>query len=146
MAITRNLFKATHIVFSDVNMTYMNVYPRHLGTEYIAMTTEGNVVENLPAGFGVVQSGNIYLQVSLAVNLLKNTDMFDSWYDRVLQNGFLPGKVTFFDDAQNEIEVHSISLGGIGEMTGDGQTASVPFTVNGIIYVNQEIATQLGVI
>jgi len=145
MAITRPLFKASEVTFMNADNEHLNVYPADLGEEFISLSWGSEATTMIPVAIGSQPSLNIYAQATITINLLKTSEKYLKWLDR-MNNNSLIGDAEFEDDAQNVYTIKQLCILKAGDIQADGKTATVQFTCMGDYYYNKAVYTSLGVL
>lgn len=116
----------------------LNVVATDLGENMISVEIEGDVVNRLPTATGTVGSLSIFLPMSATIQVLKTSPVYENYINRCLDDGYVGGTFTFYDDVNQSFEMEEISLTlkGLPEM--GGTQPCVEFVVQGNWRVNRK--------
>lgn len=123
------------LVFSDDSNLDVDVYD--MGTEQCTCSFENRGVSRLEAATGTVVSLQVFIKVSLSVSMRKTSPKIGFYRDRILQNGFVGGTVTLYDDANNSYVAYnpSITIDDLGAL--NGTEPAITFIVECDLPVNE---------
>lgn len=125
----------TSCVFS--NKAELNVSANDLGENTIKMTYDSEGAMRHNSAVGQVISLNFFRSVKIEIDILKTSNAYHVYSDLV-ENGicFISGTCTYTNDVGREHTIRDLSIEK-GEDNGDGQNASVTFTLSGTQKCNQ---------
>ncbi len=124
------------LIFSEDST--LNLIPRDLGESMITGQVGKAPVERIPTATGTIGSLNISIPVTLTVSVLKTSPAFQNYWGRILNNGYVGGTCTFYDDANNSHTISEVSVSTDNMPNGNGTEASVEFKVEGNMLVNKQ--------
>lgn len=126
----------TKIIFSDDSS--LNLVPRDLGEEMITGSISEGPVKRLPTATGTIGSLNLAVSVTLNVSILKTSPTFSKYWNRILNNGYIGGTATLYDDAGNSYTISEVSLSVSDFPAANGSNPAVTFLVDGNLQVNKQ--------
>lgn len=123
------------LVFSDDSNLDVDVYD--MGTEQCSCSFETRGVSRLEAATGTVVSLQVFTKVTLSVSMRKTSPKIGFYRDRILQNGFVGGTVTLYDDANNSYVAYnpSVTIDDLGAL--NGTEPAITFLVECDLPVNE---------
>lgn len=126
----------TKAVFSDDSG--LNIIPSDLGEDMITVAFESEAVRRLKTAVGTIASPELFVDISLTMNILKTSPQYATYKERVSQNTIVSGNLTLYDDANQEWNFIRISLKPSG-FSSSGRDATVPF----VLQANWPVNTKL---
>ncbi|HDZ5057797.1 TPA: hypothetical protein RTG63_001660 [Campylobacter jejuni] len=126
----------TKCIFSDAQE--MNVTAYDMGENMTSISLEEDVVNRLKTATGTVGSLSIFVSVSVSISILKTSPAIDVYMERILNNGFIGGTLTLYDDVNRAFTIEDVSLN-LNEIPNmNGTEPAVPFTLQGNLLVNKD--------
>lgn len=120
----------------------LNVTPSFLGKAGITVTPQGRAAAQIEAMTGVVQSPEPYIQVAIAIHMLKTQALADSFKTRMELNALL-GECTVWPDVSgpglSQFQFSNVSIADVGALDFSGGDATYPVTCNGTWYINSSL-------
>lgn len=129
------------IIFSEA--TQLNVSAHDLGDNMISISIENDVVNRLPAATGTVASANIYVAITIQVDVLKTSPVFNNYVKAIVQNAILGGTVTVYDDRGIPYTGKDVSLNVKEIPNTNGSEPSVSFYIQCNFPVNNGLITAI---
>lgn len=115
----------------------LNVVATDLGEEMIKITFDDAVVNRLKSATGTVGSLSIFVSATAEIQVLKTSPVYENYLNRIIENGYIGGTLTVYDDINISYEMEEISLD-ISELPSNaGTTPAVTFKAQGNLRVNR---------
>lgn len=115
----------------------LNVVATDLGEEMIKITFDDAVVNRLKSATGTVGSLSIFVSATAEIQVLKTSPVYENYLNRIIENGYIGGTLTVYDDVNISYEMEEISLD-ISELPSNaGTTPAVTFKAQGNLRVNR---------
>lgn len=115
----------------------LNVVATDLGEEMIKITFDDAVVNRLKSATGTVGSLSIFVSATAEIQVLKTSPVYENYLNRIIENGYIGGTLTVYDDVNISYEMDEISLD-ISELPSNaGTTPAVTFKAQGNLRVNR---------
>lgn len=124
------------LVFSEDST--LNLIARDLGENMITGQVGKPPVERLPTATGTIGSLNIFVPVTLTVSILKTSPAFQNYWGRIMNNGYIGGTCTFYDDSNNSHTISEVSISTNNMPSSNGTEPAVEFVVEGNLEVNKQ--------
>ncbi|EGV1470925.1 hypothetical protein JF110_001650 [Campylobacter jejuni] len=126
----------TKCIFSDAQE--LNVTAYDMGEGMTSISLEDDVVNRLKTATGTVGSLSIFVSVNVSISILKTSAAIDTYMERILNNGFIGGTLTLYDDVNRAFTIEDVSLN-LNEIPSmNGTEPAVPFTLQGNLLVNKD--------
>lgn len=124
------------ISFSDNSL--LDVTPFDMGEEQSTIEFSDRGVSRLRAATGTVVSLQIFTKVEARVSMRKTSPLIGRYRDCIINNGYIGGTVTLWDDAGNKYVAYnpSITIESLGAL--NGTEPSITFIVEADLPVNTE--------
>lgn len=115
----------------------LNLTPYDMGEDMISASLDDEVVTRLKTAVGTVGSLAIVVSVTIEIAILKTSPAFPEYVKRILENAYIGGTLTIYDDVNTPYVISDVSLdvGSIPNM--NGQNAAVTFKIQGNMQVNR---------
>lgn len=125
----------TKLIFgSDASL---NLDARDLGEGAVKMNYESEAVTRLSTCIGEVMSLNAFRKCTITVSVSKTSESYWRYCDLIEKDkGIISGNLQFINDVGREFTIYDLSVEK-GEDNGDGENASVEFTIRGTQLCNQ---------
>jgi hypothetical protein len=127
-----------HVVISAIPT--LNIASNFMGKSFAHIEFEGDFVQQIEVGTGVVNSPEPYVMASITVGLLRSQPLSASWLAQAQDTGVL-GDVTIHSDTSafpaitlNDTSIRSISPGAF-----DGTDPVVRLTLRGTFNINSAL-------
>lgn len=115
----------------------LNVSASDLGEGTIKMSYDDEGVKRLNTCVGQVISLNFFRPVTITISINKVKDAYRVYSDLIEDDiAYIGGNCTFVNDVGREFTIYDLSIEK-GEDNGDGENASVEFTLKGTQKCNQ---------
>lgn len=121
----------------------LNVSAVDMGTEMISVTIDDKPVNRLPTAVGTVASANVFVSVSVMIQILKASPADKIYTNRTKRNGVIPESLTLYDDVNVPWTLSKLSLS-LGGFSANASEAHRAYTVEGIMPVNTDLIAELG--
>lgn len=128
-------------VFSDA--AELNVTAVDMGSEMISVNFDDKPVNRIPTAVGTVASANVFVSVSVTIQVLKASPADKIYTNRIKQNGVIPGTLTLYDDVNKDWTIQKLSLS-IAGFSANASEAHRAYTLEGILPVNTDLIAELG--
>ena len=125
----------TKAIFSDA--PDLNVTAYDMGEDMIGATLNEPIVNRLPTATGTVGSLAIIVGVDISISVLKTRPVFTAFTNRMLENGYIGGTVTIYDDTNTPYTIKDVSFTMNEIPNVNGTNPAVVFTVQGNLEVNR---------
>lgn len=116
----------------------LNVVATDLGEEMIKITFDEPVVNRLKTATGTVGSLSIFIPATAEIQVLKTSPVYENYLNRVIENGYIGGTLTIYDDVNVPHEMEEISIDLSELPTNAGTTPHVVFKAQGNLRVNRK--------
>lgn len=116
----------------------LNITAHDLGEEMIKISFEDPVVNRLKTATGTVGSLSIFVAATAEIHVLKTSPIYENYLKRILENGYIGGTLTIYDDVNVAHEMEEISLDLSEVPTNSGTQAAVIFKAQGNLRVNRQ--------
>lgn len=123
-------------VFSEDNG--LNITGHDMGEKMIRITFEDNVVNRLKTATGTVGSLSIFVAATVEIDVLKTSAVYSNYHNRILNNGYIGGTLTVWDDNNTAYEIEEVSLDLTDAIESSGTQPGVSFKVQGNLRVNRQ--------
>ena len=120
----------------------LNLIPSDLGEDMISVSFDSEAVRRLKTAVGTIASPELFVDVSLTLNILKTSPQYATYKSRVGQNTIISGNITLYDDANQEWNFLRVSLKPSG-FSSSGRDATVPFMLQANWPVNTKLIAGL---
>lgn len=115
----------------------LNVVATDLGEEMIKITFDDAVVNRLKSATGTIGSLSIFVSATAEIQVLKTSPVYENYLQRIIENGYIGGTLTIYDDVNVSYEMEEISLD-LSELPSNaGTTPAVTFKAQGNLRVNR---------
>jgi len=115
----------------------LNVVATDLGEEMIKVTFDDAVVNRLKSATGTIGSLSIFVSATAEIQVLKTSPVYENYLNRIVENGYIGGTLTIYDDVNISYEMEEISLD-LSELPSNaGTTPAVTFKAQGNLRVNR---------
>lgn len=125
----------TKAIFSDA--PELNVTAYDMGEDMIGATLNEPIVNRLPTATGTVGSLAIIVGVDISISILKTRPVFSAFTNRMLENGYIGGTVTIYDDTNTPYTIKDVSFTMNEIPNVNGTNPAVTFLVQGNLEVNR---------
>lgn len=126
-------------IFSEASE--LNVVAGDLGENMIKVSLQDDIVKRLPTATGTVGSLSIFVPIEVEVEILKTSPLWEAYMKRCMENGYIGGTFTVYDDTNLAAEMSDVSLS-IRDMPNfNGSNPAVVFIVQGNLNVNRAALT-----
>lgn len=116
----------------------LNITAHDLGENMIRISFDEDTVNRLKTATGTVGSLNIFVSGTTEIHVLKTSPIYENYLNRILNNGYIGGTLTIYDDVNISYELEEISLS-IGEIPeNSGTQPAVVFKAEGNWRVNKQ--------
>lgn len=116
----------------------LNITAHDLGEQMIKITFEDPVVNRLKTATGTVGSLSIFVPATAEIQVLKTSPIYENYLNRILDNGYIGGTLTIYDDVNVAHEMEEISLDLSELPTNGGTEPAVTFKAQGNLRVNRQ--------
>jgi hypothetical protein len=126
------------IVFPDFGS--LNITAPYMGKNMIVVSIEGNIVNQIPTGTGVVNSPEPYVPVGISVILLRTQQLAADWFNKALTNSKVGSGTVHSDTAAfPAMQLDDLVIRHIDPGPYNGSGPDVNLTLGGILYVNNDL-------
>lgn len=126
----------TKAIFSEDSS--LNVVAGDMGEGQIQLAISEDVVRRLPTATGTVGSLAIYVPTTINISLLKTSAIADVFLQRALDNGYIGGSVTIYDDTNRPWTIYDPSIGTAEFSPSNGTDPQVTVRIDGNSLVNSQ--------
>lgn len=117
----------------------LNITAYDLGEGMIKVSFDEPSVNRLKTATGTVGSLQIFIPAKVKIEVLKTSPAYDEYVKRILDNGYIGGTLTIYDDVNKAHEVEEVSLSYESEIDANsGQSPVVVFQAEGNLRVNKQ--------
>lgn len=124
------------LIFSDA--PNLNCTAFDMGKGQCTARLNRGGVNRLDTATGTVGSLEIFVPVTLSVEILKTSPVLDYYSERVLKNGYIGGTLTMYDDVNKAYTIDDVSIRLEEIPSTGGENPAVTFMLEGNLRVNQE--------
>lgn len=115
----------------------LNVVATDLGEEMIRIQFDDAVVNRLKTATGTIGSLSIFVAATAEIAVLKTSPAYDNYLKRIINDGYIGGTLTVYDDVNVAHEIEEISID-LSELPSNaGTTPAVVFKAQGNLRVNR---------
>ncbi|HEC1823346.1 TPA: hypothetical protein R1765_001970 [Campylobacter coli] len=123
-------------IFSDA--PEMNATAYDMGESMTSISLQDEVVNRLKTATGTVGSLSIFVGVTINISILKTSPIIDTYMSRILNNGYIGGTLTLYDDTNRAFTIEDVSLN-VSEIPAmNGTEPAVQFSLQGNLLVNKD--------
>lgn len=115
----------------------LNLTPYDMGEDMISASLDDEVVTRLKTAVGTIGSLAVVVGVTIEISVLKTSPAFQEYVKRILENAYVGGTLTIYDDVNTPYVVSDISLDVTSIPNMNGQNAAVVFKIQGNMQVNR---------
>lgn len=116
----------------------LNVTAHDLGENMMSVNFDEPVVNRLKTATGTVGSLSIFIPATVEIQILKTSPVYENYLNRILNNGYIGGTLTLYDDVNVAHEVEEISLDLSDLPSNAGTEPAVTFKIQGNLKVNKQ--------
>lgn len=116
----------------------LNIVSQDMGGQQIKLTLDTPIVTRIPAAVGSVASLNPTCDATISISILKTASVADSYLKRGLENGYIGGNVTLYDDVNRVWTIYDPSIEQAEFPQSDGSDNQVTIIIKGYSYVNSK--------
>lgn len=126
----------TKVIFTED--ASLNVTPYDMGDGQIQVSIGDDIVRRLRAATGTVGSLSIYVPVKIVISILKTSPAYTTYATRALQNGYIGGSATIYDDVNVGWTITDPSISTATFPNANGSDPAVEVTIEGNLLVNTQ--------
>lgn len=114
----------------------MNVVATDMGETQMQVQMGEDIVRRLRAATGTVGSLSIYVPVQVNVSILKTSPLYEVYQKRALENGYIGGNLTIYDDVNTAWTITDPSIGSAEFPPANGSDPQISVRIDGNLLVN----------
>jgi hypothetical protein len=122
------------------NNTALNIAASYMGKSFVKVDFEGNFVEQIETGTGMVRSPEPYVPTTITVSLLRSQALSATWVAQFQSNSFI-GPVNVHPDSSvfPVISVTDVVIRHVDPGAFDGADPIVRLTLRGTVNINDQM-------
>ena len=127
------------VIFSDAPELNASAYD--MGESMCRVSFQDDVVNRLRTATGSVGSLAIFVGCEVSISIAKTSNIINEYQNRILNNGYIGGTLTIYDDTKREFVINDISLNQREIPSMNGTEPAVEYIIQGNLEVNKEALT-----
>lgn len=127
------------VIFSGAPELNASAYD--MGESMCRVSFQDDVVNRLKTATGSVGSLAIFVGCEVSISIAKTSNIINEYQNRILNNGYIGGTLTIYDDTKREFVITDISLNQREIPSMNGTEPAVEYIIQGNLEVNKEALT-----